>query len=222
MTQIVKEKLECFICKVTSFHDEIISSSSFGFPDLDLRPPEMERSALKYTIQKCPECGYCSNDISEQTIVNKKLLESPEYLKILNDKNIPEVASSFIASSFLQERIEEIENAVWDSIKAAWICDDFENIECSIKWRKNALRLIELVKEKSLPLIKEKGTLELLEIDLMRRAEMFEEALNIVQNIKQEKLADKLIKLIDFQEELIKKKDINPYSISNVLKDIQG
>lgn len=57
------------------------STSTWGYPDLDLRPSEMQRSSMFAWLQECPHCGYVARDI-EQTHINvaPDFLKSEEYL----------------------------------------------------------------------------------------------------------------------------------------------
>ena len=60
MTTLFADELKCAVCGITSTHSDIGSSSSFGAPDLDLRPAQLLRSTMPYWIQECPFCGYVS------------------------------------------------------------------------------------------------------------------------------------------------------------------
>ena len=46
-------KSVCSICKEINKVDEVYSSSSFGSPDLDLRPAFMARYTVSYEIKTC-------------------------------------------------------------------------------------------------------------------------------------------------------------------------
>lgn len=49
MTRIVPSKCKCAVCGAKSRYNVIASTNTFGGgPDLDLRPPEMERSTMPY------------------------------------------------------------------------------------------------------------------------------------------------------------------------------
>ncbi len=53
MTQFAFETVTCAVCGKTCSITEIISTNLFGAPDLDTRPAEMERSAIKKLVQVC-------------------------------------------------------------------------------------------------------------------------------------------------------------------------
>lgn len=66
MTTTVPHHSVCGVCGGISEQTGLQSTNAFGSPDLDLRPPEMERSTMCYWVQTCPQCGYCASDIAEK------------------------------------------------------------------------------------------------------------------------------------------------------------
>ena len=63
MTTLPRE-MTCAVCGAPSTQTVVSSASAFGASDLDTRPPEMVRSGLRYEVQECPSCGYCSENIA--------------------------------------------------------------------------------------------------------------------------------------------------------------
>jgi len=59
MTTLFPQKETCFVCGNTSEHTVIGSTNAFGSPDLDLRPPEMQRSTITHRVQRCPTRATC-------------------------------------------------------------------------------------------------------------------------------------------------------------------
>ena len=84
MTTIGKISAECVICGKESEHTSITSSNAMGSPDLDLRPPEMQRSTMEWWLQECPACGYVAPDISESVASIKAIVEIFEQSKTGN------------------------------------------------------------------------------------------------------------------------------------------
>ena len=64
MSTFFEETKCCVICNKLSEQTQIGSTNSFGSCDLDLRPPEMQRSTMCHWIEVCPYCGYVANNIS--------------------------------------------------------------------------------------------------------------------------------------------------------------
>jgi len=50
LTTIFENKVMCCVCGEKSYQTDIGSSYSSGSPDVDTRPPEMERSLIEYWV----------------------------------------------------------------------------------------------------------------------------------------------------------------------------
>ena len=57
MTTQSAEECTCAVCGRVSMQGVIMSTNAFGSPDLDLRPPPMERFTIDHWVQECPHCG---------------------------------------------------------------------------------------------------------------------------------------------------------------------
>ena len=219
MTTMQEIEVECCICRKTSTHMGIASTNSFGSPDLDTRPPEMQRSTIYYWIQRCPSCGYCSSDLSICSDNVREILESEEYQDIINDKSIPDEAVSFLALSYEKQRSHQYSDSAWRAIHAAWICDDNGNDEAARKCRKKALYLIQKGEDKSQKIADQEGASEAITIDLMRRAGLFEQAMEMVEKTKEIKMEAIISQVIRYEKELTNLKDVDSHRISDVVTD---
>jgi hypothetical protein len=54
MTTLERQTVQCAVCALEGEQHILMSTSSFGWPDLDLRPALVERETLAFTIQSCP------------------------------------------------------------------------------------------------------------------------------------------------------------------------
>jgi endogenous inhibitor of DNA gyrase (YacG/DUF329 family) len=63
MTSYGSKTVKCSVCGQDSEQGIIMSTNSFGSMDLDMRPPEMERSSMDLWLQECPHCGYVANSL---------------------------------------------------------------------------------------------------------------------------------------------------------------
>jgi hypothetical protein len=79
MTTYAEETVVCGACGHAFTHGALNSTNAFGSPDLDPRPPEMQRSTMHAWIHRCPSCGYCSEDASKFDDKLQPLLQSHEY-----------------------------------------------------------------------------------------------------------------------------------------------
>ena len=217
MTTMFEEEVECCVCGEKSNHTGIGSTNSFGSPDLDTRPSEMQRSTIYHWIQRCPSCGYCSADLSECSDKTKEIINSEGYQDLIRDSDIPEIAASFLAQSYEEEKQQKYADSAWRAIHAAWICDDENNLESSVRCRKQAITLIEKANDQEQKIADQAGVSEAITIDLMRRSGMYQEALKLSAAAKVLEIEEVIKQVIQYEEKLIAKKDIASHTISEAL-----
>ncbi len=63
MTIIDQFEKKCQVCGKTSMHPVLMSTNSFGYPDLDLRPAPMQRDTMDTWLDECPHCGYVASSL---------------------------------------------------------------------------------------------------------------------------------------------------------------
>ena len=80
MTIIRNFDQKCSVCAKSSPQPVLTSTNSFGYPDLDLRPPEMQRSTMGTWIHECPHCGYVAGSLEEESDISEDFLKGDEYL----------------------------------------------------------------------------------------------------------------------------------------------
>ena len=129
MTTIHPTKIRCAICGDTTEHAVVTSTSSFGPPDLDLRPSGPARWALQFQIQCCPRCGYCAERIGERTRGARGAVESIVYRDVLENARMPELARRFFCAALVAEAAELRDQASSHFLSAAWACDDSGAVE---------------------------------------------------------------------------------------------
>ena len=99
MTTMFQDLVKCAVCGKESGHKFNGSTNAFGSVVLDIRSLEMDQS----TIQRCPNCGYCSPDLSELIKESNKQISSEEYRVQLSNKKFPELANLFPCRGLLHE-----------------------------------------------------------------------------------------------------------------------
>ncbi len=217
MTTMFVENFTCCICDTPSEHSVIGSTNAFGAADLDTRPPEMARSTIYQSVQRCPSCGYCAADLSKGDDGVSDIVATDNYQMILNQLELPDLANTFLAMSHISQQQQQFSTAAWQVIEAAWICDDEDNIDSAKKCREEALMLIEKGHSNKQFLSEQKGASEAISIDLFRRTGRFEEAFELVQKTKTMELEEILCQILEFEEELIRSGDIDVHTIDEVL-----
>jgi hypothetical protein len=206
-----------------------------GNPDLDYRPRLSSKTLIESWIQRCERCGYCAPKISAwYTEKDAEIVKSEEYRAQLNHPGYPELANSFLCFSIIMEKTGKYYSAGFYSHCAAWACDDAENYEGAKNCRKRAVELFDKAPEKSYKI-------RVIEVDLLRRAELFEEAmkrsreiiegpvdLNALVDIdsdkpEKEQVEKKManyrifMKILQYQMKLIEKRDASCHTIDEAL-----
>jgi len=176
MTTMNQVDIRCAVCGTLGRKAILTSTSSFGPPDLDLRPQEPARSALQFEVQRCDGCGYCAGSIGQAPVGARETVDSAVYRDVLERSKLPRLARALFCSALVSEGAGEQEEAAWLFLKAAWACDD-----------KKARAQARICRERSAEMFSralETGEVEsprpvvlTLSADLWRRAGRFDEAI---------------------------------------------
>ena len=59
------EDVACPICGAINRPDRLLSTHSFGSPDLDLRPAPAMGQLLEYMVEACLACGYAASSLDD-------------------------------------------------------------------------------------------------------------------------------------------------------------
>lgn len=218
MTTIYLEKKKCSICGTEHQFRAIGSTNAFGSPDLDTRPPEMKRSTIFAWVQRCPECGYCALDISEDPHQASSVVRSKAYREQLSNPALPELANSFLCESIIEETSGDYASAAWSIINAAWICDDEKNTESAKKCRNKAVNMILKTLEKGQQFAAQQGADTAILIDLLRRTGRFSAAKQLIATKRDEIQEEIILKVLAFQEKLIARCDEASHTVDEALE----
>lgn len=127
MTTLRTASTVCAACGAESPQSVLTSTSLFGSPDLDQRPPELARSTLPFWVQECPHCRYVAERISAAPADNKiwpHVLSSADWQELLTDWSGPALASRFLRLSLLDGAANRPREAAKAALCAAWVADD--------------------------------------------------------------------------------------------------
>ncbi len=215
-THVLKK---CAICGTENYYSEILSTSAFGSPDLDTRPPELERYTIYAWVQRCPNCGYCAPDISKAHPEAASVIKTKVYKEQLSKISLPELANNFICESIIEEAVGDFASAAWSLIHAAWTCDDENEINLAKEYRSKAIDMIFRAVENGQKISNQQGAEIVLLVDLMRRAGRFSEAKHLVETKRSEISDNILLKILDFQKKLIARFDDSIYKINEALEE---
>ena len=119
MTTMHEIDVRCAVCGVLGRKAELTSTSSFGPPDLDLRPNGPARWALPFKVQRCDACGYCADPIASAPPGAKDVVESVVYRDVLERSKLPALARSYFCAALVEEAATMHEAAGWSFLHAA-------------------------------------------------------------------------------------------------------
>lgn len=214
MTTDMTIDIKCAVCAKTSPQTVLTSTSTFGYPDLDLRPSEMKRSTMFAWLQECPHCGYVAVDIEKELEVSSDLLKSDEYLTCRGYDFKSDLAKRFFRHSLISEAEGNCRLQFFSLLHCAWKCDDADD-ELAVEMRKMALKAIDKFDAEN---DDEKDNLKLIKADLMRRSLQFDRLTSEFKDV----IFEDGIKneVLNFQLELAAKQDSNCYTIEDIPKHV--
>jgi uncharacterized protein (DUF2225 family) len=203
MTTLYEEKARCAVCGSETEHTVIGSTNTFGSPDLDTRPPEMKRSTIFAWVQRCPECGYCTSDVSAASSQAAAVVRSPEYTRQLSDSTCPELVNAFLCKALIDEGSGDYAAAAWSLIHAAWACDDAEKAEPARTCRGKAADMIEKALGNGQKVAEQDGADTAIRVDLLRRAGRASEARKLITTNRPASAEDIIADILDLQDALL-------------------
>ena len=211
MTMVIKVMQKCFVCGEETRRRVLGSTISMGSPDLDLRPPKMKRITMGLWIQRCPHCGYVSEDLSDDTSVGKDWLASNEYKTCDGIKFESDLAAGFYQRHMIGLADKKTGDAFYALLHSAWACDDAKDEENAIRCRKLALPLIErLIGECD---AERAETLKALKADLLRRALLFD---SLIEEYAGQTFSSEILnKVVSFQLERARRQDAGCYTVKD-------
>jgi len=169
MTQLAFKRVKCAVCGKICSVTEINSTNEFGSPDLDTRPAEMARSAIKGLVQVCTGCTYCSDDLSKIEPELAPLVYSQAYRDIFGEVGFSANASYWRCKAWLEEKQEKYAEAFWSTMNAAWDCDDHEVESTALKSRGEAIAYYKSAQKHEQSLTEDPAAAPLILMDLYRR-----------------------------------------------------
>ena len=207
MTMILPETKRCALCGCSAEYQVLVSSNTFGPPDLDTRPPEMLRSTLPQWVQRCPKCGFCAEDVSESRRGAEAAMQKPDYRRQLNHPDYPELANSFLCKGIIDRESGDHAAAAWAMVHAAWACDDMGLYARAAECRRSAVAEISIAEQAGQCMTKpNEGTIALL-VDLLRRSGQAVEARRVIRERMIEVKDPSIAAMLALQQRLLDRGD---------------
>ena len=222
-TTMSSRKYKCAVCGNESSYRVITSTNAFGPSDLDLRPPEMQRSTMPLWVQECRNCGYVASEISDSCDVSPDFLKSEEYLTCEGRNFESDLAARFYKVHMIEMKRENIVGGFYAVLHASWSCDDVNDTENAKICREKAASLAsEILAVKSMD-DSERASLTLMRADILRRAGHFREVISEYSAMKFKddgrNNPDVMNAIVKFQVERARANDTKCYTVEDAVKE---
>ena len=214
MTTFRSEKVNCAVCGAENEHRVMTSTSSFGGPDLDFRPPMVKRDALWMKVTACSECGFAAQDLSVSEESAVELIRSDDYQRILKPQGKATLSGAFAAAAYLAAQGEQFAEAGWLYVYAAWASDDQQADSEAIAFRESAIEQFGLAKLNEQQFCGDAKAEILMLIDLNRRSRHFYDAQRHCHDLRQHDNSETVQRLAEYHESLIASKDDQCHAMS--------
>lgn len=218
MTTIFGKEIECAVCGSKNEFSVIGSTNAMGSPDLDLRPPEMQRSTIDTWIQECSECGYCFEDVSELVSNAAEIITSDKYEMLGTDRSFPKLARQFLKYACLVEGENRLDSAM-AHLWAAWVCDDEDRKSAEARVCRE-MAMLDMSCLLPHPDSEEGVSNAAIHIDMLRRTEKYSEAVNMIEKLLDyQSLNDVVRAVLEFQLDRCSKSDNKCYTVADAYNE---
>lgn len=210
MTIIDNFKIECSVCGEASEQPVLSSTNAFGYPDLDFRPPEMQRSTMFAWIQECPNCGYVAGNLADELEIPRDFLESDSYIHCDGFNFKSYLAEKFYKRYLISKKSNDLSRSLTNLQCCAWKCDDAEDPLASDVRNMG----IEIIDELIAGGDEESECLQLIKADFLRRCGKFDELISEFEGVR---LDDEQYNLVvQYQIEKAQAKDDTCYTSEEI------
>ena len=212
MTLIRDLDEKCSVCGKSSPQPILASTNTSGYPDLDLRPSEMQRSTMGTWIHECPHCGYAAEDLEEDHNVSMDFLKSDGYIACDGYDFKSDLSKLFYRRYLIAEHENDVMMCFVSLRNCAWKCDDYKD-ENAVAIRKQAIRYLDVMIR---TYEEERNSLLVTKSDFLRRSGEFEKLISEYEGLT---LGDELLdNIIQFQIERACEGDASCYTVGDVLE----
>ena len=206
----------CLACGNPSAQRSLNSTSTFGPPDLDLRPAELARSALWLQVQTCSSCGYCAPRIAEGDPAVATAVAHDDYRRLQQSSEYPDLARRFLASSWLSEVCNDDAAGGWAMLAAAWVCDDQSADTLAGICRNEAVRLFRSAEEEDENFAPDEASVHALIADILRRSRQFDDAEREYAAGLSVAVDDRVRAVLEFGQRLSERGDAEAHSLAEL------
>ena len=211
MTLIDNFDQKCSVCGKSSPQPELLSTNSSGYPDLDLRPPEMQRSTMNTWIHECPHCGYVAGSLEDELKISSDFLKTEKYLTCDGYAFRGKLSKLFYKSYLIAKETHNPLICFISLRNCAWDCDDWDDENAADIRRLAIPYLDELIRDDE----ENRNNILVMKSDFLRRSGEFEKLIREYENLTLgEELLDNIIR---FELQKADENDTNCYTVEDVV-----
>ena len=217
MTSYRSIEVSCAVCGSKTTKHRLSSSSSFGSPDLDLRPPQMTRSTLSDWLEECRACGFVSSDLEHAELGVDRIMAKEHYSSIFTGPLSGTIVGRCLRRSILDEELGNIVAAAEHALWAAWAADD-KGSAAAKQYRSRAADLFLSGRSSLLSGSEQRTILDTKLVDILRRAERWEEAINLADGLLAVDRLDMTLKqVVAFGKRMAEVGDFGVYTVETAV-----
>jgi hypothetical protein len=220
MTLIMPTQEICACCGDECKVSVLISTNARGLPDLDSRPPPMQRNTVFNWLHECRGCGYCAPDLGEALPGTAEIVRGDDFQskvppRFLDDNPRPLFKATGVPGAALRfERWALLCAAQGDNpaivkayIHAAWAADDAGRDDHAARFRTEAASRLQALLDRGADPHAQRGFSALLLADLWRRAGAWDRAVAATRRGLALCAADAIARALSYELELIVARD---------------
>lgn len=212
--------LACGMCGHEKMFRVLSGTSAFGSPDLDLRPPELQRSTMHTWVMTCPVCGYAAGNLDTKPTFSRDFLETESYRTCDGLPFKSPLAGSFYRWHLCAAKTGNAHAAYFALLCAAWCCDDDGSDDLAVTLRRRSADFLESFLPDE-PAGEQKEMHQLIHADLLRRTGQFERLLETYRP-SQFSAYEMHPLVIAFERRLAREKDTRVHTVDELEKAIEG
>lgn len=210
MTSYSARKLQCSCCSKTSEHSVLMSTNSFGSPDLDQRAQGMARATVDSWLQECPFCGYVAADIETGGTKARSFMDTGGFRAASLDPLSDPAVRRFLVRAAHDAHGGDRKSAFQNTLAAAWIADDRNQPSEATALRLKAAAHLAGARITSIDT-------RLLLLDVWRRAASWDAAEALTAELIAEQLEYPFASIVAFHRDRIAARDDGSYTIAQAL-----
>jgi hypothetical protein len=232
------DNCECAVCKHRNLFLALGSTSYFGSPDLDLRPPSPGRSNTQILLKECLGCGYVALDLEQRTEGDTETMALLEYRGLVPleklrppkgfDYEAPNMVyirrllsylrraelSRYLRHAMLMERAGNLEAAFQTMQWLSWWGDDNDRPDIAKLARSRMLTYSdEWLQSARQPDPQQLIEVHLAMIDAARRSENWDRGLALCEKTSAFALEPVEFQIVEQQKRLLSQRDTHCYTI---------